>query len=107
MLREARFVFFLALVLLFSAFTAGSEITEDQLLFDVNQLPNQNFGAPVVIDETPELGTLKLFRYSEGTWTVEDNDGVAYAYNVVPEPGSAVLALAALGTLLVITRRSR
>jgi len=35
---------------------------------------------------------------------VEDRDGVAYAYNVVPEPGRAVLALAALGTLVGIRR---
>jgi hypothetical protein len=57
MLKAVRFVLFLAFLLVFSPFTAGAEVTQNQLLFDTDELPGQNFGAAIDIDGTPELGT--------------------------------------------------
>ena len=85
MIEVARFVSFLLLLLLFPPFTAEAVVTEDQLLFDTNELPNQSFGASIAIDATPELGTWAVIGEPGDTVDEKDFAGSAsmWAYATV------------------------
>ena len=78
----------------------GSSWTETEKLVASDGAVGDQYG--VGMDVFNSGAVIGAYAYTR----LENSDGVAFAYNVVPEPGPAVLALAALGTLLGIRARA-